>query len=757
MALWWNRKSNLVEIAPPKPEELMSMMDALSTGGLPMAIEREIQKMIDASAYFQAYESGDDQGNYFGSEFNIRATAGRIKSTYTREPWVFTTATLLAKTLSSVPMQVLDARSLDPLPDHPLSKRLTMGNRLQDSKSIEWNGGLDLLLGGNFFRVFNETFTEMMQVPVELVSLIISPDKKSIDAIRIWDNQTGAYGTTIPYRQVIHHKFPNPNSPYYGLSLFIACSRPILMDRYKNEFEMAFYLRGASSSGVIETTEDISKERMKRLMRSFESVFTGKRNWFRTIFLPRGAKWVNAGLTMTDMQHLEGLRENRLTILAALGIPPSKVGLVQDVNRSTSDNQDKDFWENTVKPLAEFMAAGWNNSYLVKVIYSGAVVVAPDFSGITAMQGSIKQKGEEAKAVEPYLLINEIRTDILGYDPLPPGDERGNKFVSEIRPAQAPGALGLSVATDPVSPITAPGITDPVQDVVGDTTLDMKGRVINSQERIEKRLGAEYIDGYAVYEDEFLTLAVHGLNKGIDVEAYLNEQEKHLAKVYIDAVQETLIKAMERGFAFANSQSKSLSYNYKRKTIVAEQKKFNETDQQAVDVLRDKQRDGQRTTLVRRGITNFQGFNKTNTKRAMDIIANGLAKGQTMEQVAATLRGKYAEAYKDQAFTIARTETLSAISQGMKWNHDVLGDIFSKIQKRWFHVGDIGTNPHARYNHYLFEQEGPVDQGHIWGGTLEYPRDPSAPADEVINCRCSMVSIVPDDATSNAEIILDKN
>jgi hypothetical protein len=134
---------------------------------------------------------------------------------------------------------------------------------------------------------------------------------------------------------------------------------------------------------------------MKRLMNTFEQVFTGKRNWWRQIFLPKGAKWVSSGLTMSEMQHLEGLRENRLSILAALGIPPSKVGLVQDVNRSTSDNQDKDFWEESPWGWRRFEGMlDWmdleDTSYLL-----------PDFQEYITKLDSVR--GTDARIIFPEL------------------------------------------------------------------------------------------------------------------------------------------------------------------------------------------------------------------------------------------------------------------------------------------------------------------------------------------------------------------
>lgn len=756
MGLFTRKKADLIEIPKPTPQELLSITEALATGGLHHAIENSIQKQIDASQYYQAYEAMDDQGNYFGSEFNIRATAGRIKGTYTREPWIFASASLIAKSMAMVPFKLLNLQTNQYETEHALLKKVELGNPLEDGYTLKWKGYLDLVLCGNFFRAYNAAFTESAHLPAELVCLELDNQKRFIESVQVYDNAKPGVRTSIPYKQVVHFKYPNPFNVYYGLSLFVAASRPLLLDRYKNEFEMAFYLRGATNSGVIETTDDINKTRMERLMRTFEAVYTGKRNWWRTIFLPKGASWKSSGLSMTEMQHLEGLRENRLTILAVLGIPPSKVGIVQDVNRSTSEDQDKTFWTNTVQPLCEFVASGWNNSHLFKVIYGGKYKLEPDYSGIEALQGSLRTKGEQAKAVEGYLLIDEIREDILGYDKLPDG--RGQFFVTEIKPAGVPGG-------DPFANLAhhVDAVPDPVQEIATATDALLteipviKAQAVQSQERIENKLTNEYIKAYGKYIDELLAAASYALANNRDVEKFLKSKEKDLARVYVKEAEPTLIKALDRGVSFAMAQSKAIWVANRALGKIAEKKlKFNETDQQALDALRDETEDGQRRTLVSRSITSFVGFNETRTNEVLNLIAEGVESGKTTDQIAAEIRQTYGERYKDQAFTIARTELLTAVSQGIKWNHDLLQEVFSDVKKQWIHVGDVGSNPDAREWHAGYESLGPVDKDYVYDGELEYPRDPNGSASDNVNCRCSMVSVVPDDATSNAEAILDR-
>lgn len=747
----WPFRSAPIVITEKHISDAKDLVSLTEVGKVTEAINQTIEQAVKSIDYYSYYEKTGREGNYFGTEFDIQATATRIKSAFTREPWVWATAQLIARTLVSIPFVVKNTQTKEIDEKHPLNQKLKLTNKIQDNTSMNWAGYLDLVLGGNYFLVFDEKYQEAMHVPVECVNLILQDVSSTVPTVTI-TNPTTAVQKEVPYENMVHFKYPNPFNPYYGISLYIAASRPIILERYKNEFEMGFYLKGATHHGVIETSEDISKTRLERLMRTYEQTYTGRRNWWRTIFLPKGAKWVSSGLTMTEMQHLEGLRENRLSFLAAIGVPPSKVGIVQDVNRSTSEDQDKTFYENTIVPLAMFVAAGWNNSNLVKNIYSGKVYVEPDFSNIEALQGSLIKKGEKAKAVLDTWTIDEIRKNVYGMEPI--GDERGSKLVAEIK-SSSNNPLG-QLSAEPIPTITPGVITETSADKPQLSISDTKTQAIDSQERIEKRFRDDYAKGYSEYISEMLTVTEHALVDHKDVEKILKENEKHLGEVYAKATGVTLVKAMERGFSFANTQVKEIS-NVQSKAFMGKRKRISEVDQQAIDYLKEEQIDGKRATLVRRALESFKGFNETRTKEILDMISSGLEEGLTYNQIAAKIREDYQETYKDQAHTVARTEILSAISQGISWNHEVLKEVFSEVQKQWFHVGDVGTNPDARMQHYEFEQEGAVESDHKWGGVLEYPRDPNAGADQVINCRCSMVSVIPDSAYSNADVILAKD
>jgi HK97 family phage portal protein len=786
------------ETTPEKPqytaiEDAVDELGLVKMNQLNQAIENAFKKHLDPS---NLDDLSDEQGGFFQPEFDLVTTAARMKSVYRREPWVNVTANIIAKTLATIPYDVIDRQTGEVDTTHPMNEIMQVSNDLQDSYTMEWSGDLDLVLSGNFFRVMIDN--QIYQIPIEYVTLRTSNSESDfkkfgpIMGIEIRSLKAGTHleNQFIPWNQVIHHKLPNPFNPYIGLSMVAAASRPILLDRHKNEFEMAFYLRGATHSGVIETSEDVTKERMRRLMSTFESAFTGRRNWFRQLWLPKNAKWVNSGLTMAEMQHLEGLRENRLTLLAVIGVPPQKVGIVQDVNRSTAEQQDKTFYENTIIPLANLIAAGWNNSYLVKRKFNDSITIKPNFDGIEAIEGGILTRAERARALDNIATLNEQR-EVAGLSPLKSTDRRGNMLQVELTSLGFAGGLnvpdedigpedqitgrvvelgdgdgdnnhrhmaeideagnGRTTTTDGEGPAHEHEIIAGDVQVAGDdshshpapdfeseeekTFRRIKSAAITNQESIESSQSKKYMAEYQKHLFLKLEKAKFALQDNLDVRKELEKSLTGRIAQYRAQAIPVLIQTQDRGFNFAQRQTRS----------VQTQKKafdFSPQDELAIEVIKDSTTTEKNRLLEMRGIENFLGIENTENNNVMRIIEDGLEAGETTEQIAKEIASRYGERYRDQAFTIARTETLFAISEGVNWQKETLQTVFTDVKKQWFHVGDVGSNPDAREQHASFENEGVkgvVDGDHVWinpqtGANLRYPRDPNAGPQDVINC-----------------------
>ena len=775
------------------------------------AMEAALKKGLNYQDY-QAFDGMNESGGYFGKEFDIRATAGRVKALYGSEPWVYATATLIAKTISAIQFKAYKPGTEEEVPNHPLIKMINTGSMWQSGRQQQWCGWLDLVLGGNFFLTIDPFYLSMTMAPVELVTINLGDvSNPGPSSITVSDPSRLGSKYTVPYERVIHIRLPNPSNPFYGLSAFSAAARPLILDRYKAEFEMAFYLRGATANGVIECTTDISTTRFARLMRSFENSFTGKRNWWRTLFLPKGATWKANSSSMKDMEFIASKKEDRLAILSVLGIPPSMVGLTEDVNYSTSEGQMQIFQDNTILPIIGFIEDGYNSSHLVKTIYRGQVEIRADMSKVKNMrdQGELAVKGEIATKISSFFTINEIRKKVFNEAPRSDGDVYAGKPV-----APSPLSLQLS-AKDQAKDgeyrihavtfgkevykapqdVTAYAVThgwigDPVIDAgtcwrvvqqsendfvpnsfkslpMPDSVTIIMGKLIgpdgsqaqpeegvtgpvgvppesvpdkqaawalvketaaNDILTIERSFGQAYLKVYKRYLENVFMLFERAVASKQDPRGYLDAFKDDLKDAYITDAKDLLERVAARGYSMARAKVKSVTAMTKDSS--GGTYRFTDRDAQAIDVLEargKKDRDGK----VRAGaIERFYGFNETRTNQIMSIVEAGFNDGKTLDEIAAFIRQTYGENYPDQAFTISRTETLSALSAGIKDHQEDLKEVFTKVEKSWVSLED----GHVRDSHLEYESLREVDVDYEYAPGLSVPRDYGGDAGEVINC-----------------------
>jgi HK97 family phage portal protein len=831
MGIFSRKPKKIDAVIPMKKDDFNDMSELNGKFG-----DFDIDEIIKKDFSYDQFQVSDqkESGNYFGSEFDIQATIGRLKALYLKEPWVNTCSSLIARNLVTVPFRVYSKSTNEVIKNHPLEALINTGNYITSKVFRDSCSYTDLVLAGNYFLILTKDNKSCFWVPVESVTPNLrnadtEENKRKIievgplESITIGENSLLRLSEeVIPFERVIHIKLPNPFNPFYGLPLIIAASRPILLDRYKNEYEMAFYLRGGMHSGVIETEQDISKTRMERLMRTFEQAFTGKRNWWRQLFLPKGAKWINSTLSMAEMQHLESLKENRTTLLANLGIPPSQVGIVQDVNRSTAEDQKANLWNNTIVPLSLMIESGWNSSHLIKNVYKDKFYIKADFEGLDALEGSFYTKCELGDKAKSFMTIDEIREFILNIPKL--GDERGKMFVAEIVKSNT-GNVGIPAPTP--APTPAPE-AEPTQDgkaltegntedgngeyrhvhfcrwddlgngttigsvqgngeqhqhdiknfrviASGDdshthpsiessntTDFSAKKKAVSNQSDLEKKESKKYKDQLEKYFDVLMANARYALRSGKDIGAVLASNHVRRRDVYISSVTPVAYEILDRSFNMSTDNSKKFTAIHVKAPLT-----FSPTDDIAIEAIRQRTKDEQREILRKRLLDGFVdasgGIDAVRSEEIMQLIEDGLSQGKTNDAIAQSLAADYQVKYGYRVDTIVRTEILSSISQGIEWNHRVLGEVFTETKKQWFHVGDELSNPDARKEHADFEKAGDhgvVSADYLWynpttGSKMAYPRDPIAGAKDIINCRCTMVTIIPKEAKSRSDLIVN--
>ena len=116
-------------------------------------------------------------------------------------------------------------------------------------------------------------------------------------------------------------------------------------------------------------------------------------------------------------------------------------------------------------------------------------------------------------------------------------------------------------------------------------------------------------------------------------------------------------------------------------------------------------------------------------------LLEGFAAGEDIGSLQRRITG-VVDVTKAKAEALARTEVISASNAGAVASVDAMGDN-APPYRQWMATNDLRTRPtHRRADGQVVPRGTPFDVG---TATLEYPGDPSGPASEVINCRCTIV------------------
>lgn len=139
---------------------------------------------------------------------------------------------------------------------------------------------------------------------------------------------------------------------------------------------------------------------------------------------------------------------------------------------------------------------------------------------------------------------------------------------------------------------------------------------------------------------------------------------------------------------------------------------------------------------IRRRITSIA---ETTRNQIVAAVARGYADGLAQDGVASMIMDAIPAISNMRSAMIARTETHGAANFGAL---EAARETGITLRREWLSAEDDRTRPsHAEANGQTVGMDEPFTVG---DASLMYPGDPNGPAEEVINCRCSVAFIVDD-------------
>ncbi len=498
--------------------------------------------------------------------------------------------------------------------------------------------------------------------------------------------------------EIIQFKFPNPDSPYYGKGCVEGGHYAIDSNTFQKEYEIALFKNMARPDGALTTDSELTDAQVERLRTMWNSLYQGASRSGNIAILEKGLTYTNTAFNPKELDYLRGRIATREEICAMFGVPPSKLGLTEHVNRANAETNDFTYQSETVLPRLRRMEQKINEQLLP--IYDPNLYVKFDDPVPENREFALTKMS--AYLDRGVVTINEVR-ESDGEEPVPWGD-LPYSMAGAGNPSEPPSQTPIATPTGPEAPKGVGKASD----------TQKRYQFVRVITPTEKRFFRDLQD-YFVQQRRIVELnlehfkkASHGVIKAHEpLAAHLLFPKAKEEERLRQRSQPFVEQAVKIGAEFGAAQSGA-------------QVNFDVLNQSVLHAI-DK-----RVAFFSKRVTE-------NVAQALtDTIGDGVLQGESVMDIASRIDDLYQQLLGYRSLRIARTEVVSASNVGSLLSYRAAGI----KTKRWLTAND----ERVRQTHADAEgQEVGINESFQVGGEwLDHPGDPSGSPEEIINCRCTV-------------------
>jgi HK97 family phage portal protein len=338
---------------------------------------------------------------------------------YQKNVIVYRAVSLIARSAASVQWQLYYKDQ--ELYNHPLLTLLRAPNPTQAFSSFMEAVISYLLLAGNSYI---ELVRSGEGTPLELYAL--RPDRMKVipDAqanIIGYEYSTTGYSRTIEGypSPVLHLRCFNPLNDWYGMSPLEAAATAIDQHNAVSHHNLALLQNGGRPSGALlfrpsNGERYMSEKQREELRQNLRKAYEGSENAGKIMVLEGDFTWQEMGLSLKDLDFINGKNLSAREIAQAYGIAPLLVGIQGDATFANYREARFHLWEDTVLPLLEMIISAFNSWLVSSFGRDLRLTYAIDsIPALAPRREGIWERINQAN----FLTINEKRK-ALGYKPL---------------------------------------------------------------------------------------------------------------------------------------------------------------------------------------------------------------------------------------------------------------------------------------------------------------------------------------------------
>ncbi len=718
-----------------------------------------------------------------GEDVDANDAGAKLLSPYSQSAWVYIAVSVLAENVAQIPFRISQVPA-------EAKQKLKQLRRISDPRARNWRKkilGENIIDSGAVVDLFEDPHPttnralfwesvmtyyslrgEFFILPLDQYDQPVDLDQRkpkisrmlTLEPLMFWHRVLG-YGldgwrytgsplmSPLPSEyllptEVIHSRSVNPFLYWRGMSPLLLAMLPAQADYAIEQFMKGLMMNNADTGVIVTTDQQPDEKQRAEIMAALRERKRKAGTPDRPLFLWGGSKVEKPTLSLADSQVLETRKFNRQEIGAIFKVPEAMMGFSEERSTSLSGggnaiNADRlTFIEHTltghcrkleaaVDPIVESFDPtyeGWFDVDSLPIMQESRmsrVTTAVSFFGIGV----------------PFNDVNEVLD--LGFRELPWGNKGYLPFslqevgdgekVIEAAPPSDPNAPNPNAPVDPNADPNAQTdafsrasnflqslIAAPPAHVCApnpEYDASMKGSI-----RIKKGKLSRFF-----FEQRGRVLA--------SLEQEIKKSQRSFDDIFNAAAEDLKLLATMKPLLIADLQFGGAQL---WKEIGLDN--FNLPPNAAIDFLNARE-------------PKIVDINATTWDSVKAEIQQGLAGGESYNDIADRVKSVYQDATDRRADVIALTETNTAINGG---RHEAM--VEADVPRKGWQTSHLENTRATHLANESFSKENngiPIDD--TWPNGLLYPGDPDGDAGETINCRCFGYAIIAGKAVRAARLL----
>ena len=556
--------------------------------------------------------------------------------------------------------------------------------------------------------------------------------------------------------EVIQFKYFNPNDLFRGVAPITPAAGAINLDLLAQAHNRGILENGADPGGILVdkgATEPWSSDEEMEFLERWDQRHKGANNANELAILTGGLEYVPTGMSPHDMEYQESLKYNREQIFAAQRVPKTIVGITENINYSTQLGQDANFWDKTILPEIRYFEDVIDGTLMYQ--QQDNLVGAFDLSGVEALRAGLSDKVDVVKKLcdfqihmppekafkfvgiePPEYELSEVamanpmlaRMDVIAESPNPMIDT-SSEVEEEEEVEQIEESIGTRLLLDEIQSKTKEKATRVKREAY------WKKYVTKLQGPLESKIAPKWRS----YISEIKSLQMSQFDEV--VESRMGSKINAILRADDFPVDEELIEALilsieELGGTLGASLAPIWTQALLDGFAFTIEEDFGGIAVLSVD-----------DALLTKFTIDHQAFvlgkAAPDIQRDLRLAAQAaISAGETVQQ----MRRRFTDVFRVRA-SASRTLMVARTESGTYLNglREKIFDRQGVEEREWSTALDEKVRP----DHRKLGRSGPRPKGYNFmeflgkpGKRMEYPQDPQAPANQVVNCRCVLIPVI---------------